>query len=122
MGDYVMENEVKNTLGSRIRQERLKKGWTIEHLSELVDLSPSSLGLVERSNRALSIEKLYAVSRVLEVTTDSLLNINSDLENTRADSIMALVRDLSDKEFEFVMDIIRTMRSNFKNNSLKSGN
>lgn len=58
----VIDLELKNILGKRIREERQKKGWSIEKLAEKIGLEPSSLGLVERAGRALSIEKLYTVA------------------------------------------------------------
>ena len=61
---------IKKLLGRRIREERVKLGWTIEQLAENVELSPSFLGCVERGERALSIEKIYRISETNVFITD----------------------------------------------------
>ena len=60
-------------LGKRIRDERLKNKLTIEKLCELLDVSPSFIGLVERGTSGISIEKLCKLSEVLNISTDYLL-------------------------------------------------
>jgi len=107
------EINIKKTLGARIREERLKKGWTIEKLAEYMDLSPSFLGSVERGEKALSIEKLYRASEIFGVTTDSL--IKSKLQhNSRIEAFNLLLSDLNDNEYTTVYDIASTAKKYFK--------
>ena len=60
-------------LGKRIRDERLKNKLTIEKLCELLDVSPSFIGLVERGTSGISIEKLCRLSEIFQVSTDYLI-------------------------------------------------
>lgn len=104
---------IKRTLGSRIREERQRKGWTIEQLAEHMDLSPSFLGSVERGERALSIEKLYRASEIFSVTTDSL--IKSKLKSgSRVEAFNLLLCDLNDNEYTTIYDIASTAKKHFK--------
>jgi transcriptional regulator with XRE-family HTH domain len=110
-----IEINIKRTLGARIREERQKKGWTIEHLAECMDLSPSFLGSVERSKRALSIEKLYRASEIFSVTTDSL--IKSELQyDSRTEAFNLLLKDLSYNEYTTIYEIASTAKRHFKGN------
>ena len=47
------------TPGSNIRKYRQQHNLTIEGLAEIVLLSPSYLGLIERDQRRIGIDKLW---------------------------------------------------------------
>ena len=57
---------ISQTVGSRIRDYRLKKGFSQEYLAERADLHPTYIGQIERGKKNISIgtlEKLlYALS------------------------------------------------------------
>lgn len=101
-------------MGKRIREERTKRNLTIEQLSELIDLSPSFLGLVERGARGLSIEKLITVAEVFDISIDSLLKSNDSTEVTKYDAVKSLLYNLDDTEFNFISNIIKESRKLFK--------
>ena len=60
-------------MGQRIRRLRRQKGLTQEQLAELVELSPSFLGHIERGSRVASLETLMKLCTALEVTPNDLL-------------------------------------------------
>lgn len=60
-------------IGARIRQQREHIGLTQEQLGEACELSASFVGHIERGSRKLSVESLYKLASVLEVSTDYLL-------------------------------------------------
>lgn len=98
-------------LGARIREERTKRGLTIEELSELIDVSPSFLGLVERADRGLGFDKVFRLSKCLGVSIDSLvINGVSSNELNRTDKLSALVSNMNDKEFEFVVEMVKLLK------------
>lgn len=68
-----MDNFDFKQFGSRIRDARKKSNLTIEKLCEMLDISPSFLGSVERGESRISIEKLCKLSEVLNISTDYLL-------------------------------------------------
>ncbi len=61
------------SLGKRVRKARVQKKLTQEQLAEACDLSTAHIGHIERGTRALSIESLITISKVLGVSTDYLL-------------------------------------------------
>lgn len=62
-----------SAMGRRIRAARKRRNLTQEQLAEACDLSTAHIGHIERGTRALSIESLITISRVLDVSTDYLL-------------------------------------------------
>ncbi len=105
---------VRKTLGVRIRQERIKRSLTIEKLAEKLDVSPSFLGCVERGERALSLEKLYNISELFDVTVDSLIKEKSS-ETSRVEEMSLLLKELDENEYRTVYEIARTAKEHFKN-------
>ncbi|MCL2406402.1 MAG: helix-turn-helix transcriptional regulator [Defluviitaleaceae bacterium] len=66
-------NEFDIAVGSRIRSQREKLGYSREKLAEFADMSINYLGEVERGVRKISAYKLARLSVALGVTTDYLL-------------------------------------------------
>ena len=106
--------ELKEILGKRLREERVKKGWSIELMAEKLDLSPASLGLVERADRLLSVPKLYLASRLLGVTVDYLLSESEISDNMRAEVLLMQCRDLNDEDFKCFLDVVKTLKDYIK--------
>jgi transcriptional regulator with XRE-family HTH domain len=68
----VVEN--REALGQLIRAQRLKLGFTLQHVSDEVGLSQSLLSKIERGVGDLpGTPKLVKLSQVLELDADSLL-------------------------------------------------
>ena len=61
-------------LGARIRQLRLKHGWTQIDLAERIGLDRSFLADVERGKRNISILNLALIAEGLEVTLARLFS------------------------------------------------
>ena len=92
-----------------MRNARLNKGLTIEQLAELADISDSFLGVAERGTSGFSIETIIRLSKVLGVTTDSLLLENS-LQKEPSDKIETLATILSgcsETEIDFVVEYVK---------------
>lgn len=68
MVDYVL-------LGKRVRIRRQALGITQERLAEMVDISPSFIGHIERGTRKLSVETLYSLCVALGVSADYLMGL-----------------------------------------------
>lgn len=60
-------------IGTRIRRRREHIGLTQEQLGEACGLSSSFIGHIERGSRKLSVESLYKLASVLDVSADYLL-------------------------------------------------
>ena len=108
-----MNNEINYVaLGKRIRQSRKQAKLTQEQLAEATALSVSYVGHVERGTRISSIDTLFKISAVLNVSMDYLIadslsadrilvtNIAGALEaedRLEPKTISAIIRALADK-------------------------
>ncbi len=111
-----MKSDILKILGTKIKEARLKKGWTIEQLAEAVNLSTNFLGLVERSKKSLSIESLCKIADSLEITIDSLLKEFIDSTENKINTLRIFIEDLNDEEFDFIIETIKSVKSHFRKN------
>lgn len=113
-----MNNFNFKEFGSRIRDARKKSNLTIEKLCEMLDISPSFLGSVERGESRISIEKLCRLSEVLNVSTDYLLKgediyisyLSYLFEKHQLDNIFDN-KELSDESIEFLISVLKFLFS-----------
>lgn len=63
-------------IGRAIRDLRMKKGWTLQKLASLTELSVSFLSQAERGLSSLSIVSLHNICEALGVDASSLLSEN----------------------------------------------
>jgi len=64
----------QNLLGKRIREERKKHNLTQEQLAELLSVSTTYIGYVERGERNLTLPKLTQLAAILGVTIEELMS------------------------------------------------
>ncbi len=106
-------------LGKRIKEERLKSGFTQEALAETVGLSAVYIGQIERGQRKLSLESLVSVANALNVSVEALLrdstkgNINSSINE-----LIELLKGHTYEEISLVTDIVKTTLSRIKDNTI----
>lgn len=70
-----MDDETKQSkvIGERVRLQRKKRRWTQTKLAELIDISTSFLGHIERGTRIASFKTITGLADALEVSVDYLL-------------------------------------------------
>lgn len=69
-----MDKNFLINMGHRISMQRKRLGYTQEQTAELADISPQLLSNAENGSRAISSDKLYRISRALNVSADYLLS------------------------------------------------
>ena len=82
-----------NKIGQRIREQRKAKKLTMEQLAEMVDLSLSYIGHIERGTRVVSVETLARLCEVLELDMHYVVFGCSSGYNARK---MTLLNDLKE--------------------------
>lgn len=60
-------------IGKRIRDLRRQQGYTQDALAEAVDLSAPFISHIERASKRASLETIFRIAKVLNVTVDYLL-------------------------------------------------
>ena len=107
-------------LGRKIRQQRKEKKYTLEQLSEKLDVSTTFIGQIERAKGIPSLETLVKIANVLEISTDSLLfgDLNNESGNNHfIKEVEKLTETFSPNEKELLLkqiEIINEYRNNDK--------
>ena len=108
------KNKNLERIGENIRATRKSKNLTIEALSELIDISPSFLGALERGDSSPSIDTLMRICKVLDVSADSIL-FNEDITDPLAvadekEILQILLKNATSEELSFLIDYVRLYR------------
>ena len=116
--NYIMSFSFdQKEIGKRIRDQRLKNKLTIEKLCELLDVSPSFIGLVERGTSGISIEKLCRLYEIFHVSTDYLIKGIQDVDaspqqqnNSALDALNAYLYNSTEDEILFILSLIKFIK------------
>jgi transcriptional regulator with XRE-family HTH domain len=65
-------SSVQKTLGARIRDLRLKKGWSQEAFADICGIHRSHMGEIERGETNVTLSTLLVVAQHLEITITAL--------------------------------------------------
>ena len=106
-----MDNENQMTALQRaIRQERKSKRITYEELAEMLDISPTHIKHIESGHRKPSIEILFEIARVLNLSLDGVVFpkdiTQSDLTRGKIDR---LLDSLYEDSLQFVLTVLEAL-------------
>lgn len=59
--------------GRRVRELRLKQGWSQEAFAEVCDLDRTYIGGIERGERNLALRNIEAIARGLDLSLSQLM-------------------------------------------------
>ena len=97
-------------IGSRIKAAREKKGLTQEALSEILDLSPMHMSVIERGAKTPRLDTFVKIVNALKLSSDALLQ---DVVTPVSDSIVAelsvRIGSLPPKEQSRILNAIRAL-------------
>lgn len=102
----------KDQFPERLRQLRVTKKMSQEELGQLTDLNYNHIGRYERGDSRPSADKLKALAEALGVTTDYLLDGNSDnaarvnIEDQELLEMFKKVQELPQEKKESIKDLI----------------
>lgn len=66
---------IQRTVGGRIRELRIKKGWNQEEFANVSGFHRTYVGQIERGENNISFENLIKLASVLSVTPSELLSV-----------------------------------------------
>jgi transcriptional regulator with XRE-family HTH domain len=64
---------MKETIGNKIRIQRLTKNYSQEYMAFMLDMTQSAYSKIERDATILSIPRIYAIAEILEISPFILL-------------------------------------------------
>ena len=100
-----MKKYVQQVLSKNLLYYRQKRGLSQEQLAEMVGISQSFYAKIESGNRLMAIDVLYKLAQQLDVSVDTLLDINAD--NAQIDNVVSLLHDRSDSDVEAAAQVLR---------------
>ena len=94
-------------MGNRIRKHRQLKSMTQDALAEKVGVSPAYIGMIERGERAPSLDVFILIANELNVTADELLTgLVSECYNARLAKYGEWISKLNHVDAERIFSMI----------------
>ncbi|MBE7092173.1 MAG: helix-turn-helix transcriptional regulator [Clostridiales bacterium] len=104
------------SIGERIKEIRIAKGWTQAKLAEESGVEPSNISHIERAATKLSLPTMVNIANALNVTLDEIAYgslIKS--EHISINIINELIKDCSPEELKSIAEIIKTTKTVLRN-------
>lgn len=98
-----MDFDLKS-MGKRIQSRRRQLEYTQEQLAELMNVSIQMVSNLERGNKAIRIENLINLSRILNVSVDYLLTGKQSLDD--ANELSRQIAQLSERDKRMIMHMV----------------
>lgn len=121
--------KIRHYTGNLIREKRKEYNLTIEELSEILDIAPGFLRLIEREQRGTSIQNLHKISQFFSISLDELIGFkkldSNNNDNLNEDeicikSITAMLESFDSDELEYVLLVVRGYAKMRGKDTLKS--
>ena len=94
------------SLGKKVRECRKRKQLTQEQLAEIIDISPSFLGHIERGSRVASLETFARLCNALDVSPHYLLSTDLIQINEIDHENLTMIRKQLLTLLEYAIDVI----------------
>lgn len=104
-------------IGKRIRDLRRQQGYTQEALAEAVDLSAPFISHIERASKKASLETIFRIAKVLNVTVDYLLTGTRSVDAAAfLPEVEMLLRNCLPYEKQIIVDVAETTKKSLIDN------
>ena len=91
-------------VGKRIRELRLKKGYTLEKLAEYAEISRNFLWDIETGRKSMKVQNLGKIAAALNVSTDYLIFGSKPFkDNEKLSSITSSLPDDVQEQLEKII-------------------
>jgi len=118
----VTKERLRVIIGENIRGERVSRGISIDELSEMLDLTPGFVGLIERGQRGTTSSTLFKLADVFEISIDSLFQRkegsvlsfgeeSDDRQSSKRRKVASFISDFSEEELDFVLATLKGLRN-----------
>lgn len=68
-----MNKEILVKFGKRVREERLKQGFSQEKLASKAGVHRTYIGMIERAEKNITLENIAKIAKALDVELNELL-------------------------------------------------
>lgn len=102
-------NNLKQIIGQRIRECRLKAGYTQAQFAELMDISVNFLSEIETGKKGMSQETIYKLCQKLQLSADYIL-FGAQTPAPLPCDLIQLVNSLSSEDLHSLIDYILALQ------------
>lgn len=95
-----MKNITENTLGARIKAQRIRCGMTQEELAEAMCIPKSTISAYENDKVDIKSSVIVELSKVLETDANYLLGIEAPEEDAFVYEAMELLKQIRDEKIK----------------------
>jgi transcriptional regulator with XRE-family HTH domain len=81
-----------NDVLKRIKEIRRKKGFSHEYMAHRLGISQPAFSKIEKNETVLSVDRLFKIAVILEISVDDILEINPNNKKNSLDDISVIVR------------------------------
>lgn len=100
----------RKILGKRIRDERIRTGLTQEKTAECINVSTAYIGLVERGERSITLEKIILLAECFHVTVDYLLQDYLPITPSQKNQQLHMLWNMAtEREKDIILSVIKAV-------------
>lgn len=81
--EYMMQNDLLEHIGRKIKFYRVKRKLTVTQLARMVHLSPSAISKYENAKLSIDIRTLFHIAEALDVTVNQLLDYQKSVKQEK---------------------------------------
>ena len=96
-------------LGYAIRQARTEKGYSQEQLAEMIDITVTHLKHLESEHRKPSVEVLFKLIDVLDMSIDHLFSKDKTHSNQDYKTILLMLEKCDNKQLRIIKNVINSL-------------
>lgn len=98
----------QSALGKRIREERKKSNLTQEQLAELINVSTTYVGFIERGERSITLDKLVSIATALGISVDYLLRDSVTVNSSAQEKLLLkLFSSANSQQKDFILEMTK---------------
>ena len=99
-----------SSIGNHVRRARLKKGYTQQKFSELLEVTPEYISRVERASTKPGLSMLSRIAELLDVSlTDLLEGATRSSSDYKLDEFAQILKDLPAAKRKLLYDFAQLL-------------
>ncbi len=102
-----MKNDLNVEIGKRVREQRVRMGYTREQFAEALDISSRFAADIELGSRGMSFSTLIRLCKLLSVSSDYILMGKPGCSPESRSEVNRIISCIDDKYIPYVEELLR---------------
>ncbi len=100
-------------IGKRLKQARLEKNITQEHIAEILDVSSTYISRIETGSTKINLKRIYEICNILEADEAKIISGTSDTStNYMSADFNDLLKNCPTEKLKLIYKIAKTIIEN----------